>query len=111
MLFQVAHTVFAGETTINNKYTNYPGVINELRAHGAGFAVYDQPRPTARNATGRGVTDYVHFGVMTANFHPGTAGNLLHVTETHFAATQVAATPRAAVVAVHQDHVTFGIKQ
>jgi hypothetical protein len=111
MGFEIANTVFASKPTVDDKYTNYSGVMDELGAHGAGFAVYDQPGPATGHATGCGIADHVHFCVMAPNFNSGAAGNVLYIAETFVASAQLSSTTRATVVAVHENDVSLGIDQ
>jgi hypothetical protein len=111
MGFEIANTIFTGEASVDDKYTNYSGVMDELRTHGAGFTVYNQPGPATGHATGCGIANHIHFRVMATNFHPGTAGNLLYIAETLVASAQLSSTTRATVVAVHENNVALGIDQ
>lgn len=85
--------------------------MDHLATHHARLARDNEPRALRSDAARGGVAHHVHFCVMAAHLHAGTRLDLLGVTKAALTSTQSTPSSRAAVVAIHQDHVPLRVEE
>ena len=111
VVFQLVHPVFTCETTVHDDHAVNSSVVDEFCTHHAGFTRDDEPGVVGGHTVGRSVADQVHFRMVTTDFDPRTRFDVHGVAKALLSAAQTPTASRAAVVAVHQHNVAFGVNQ
>ena len=86
-------------------------MVDEFGAHHARFAGDDELCPVGGDAVGCCITNEIHFSMMASNLDTSSRGDAHGVAKAFFATAKASSTTWAAIIAVHEDHVSFRINQ
>lgn len=86
-------------------------MVDEFGAHHARFTGDDEPRLIGRYTVGCCITNEIHFGMVTSDFNACSRGDAHGVAKAFFATAKAPSTAWAAIVTVHEDHVSLGVNQ